>query len=114
MILALGGVILVILKPSVRLHFSLDTLPGDLLTLAAGICGAVFFAAWSKPLLRIYSPLRLMGHCMIVGSSALWLVALFLPQSVAWGQIGAVNQTTPQPGHPDLSYKLNPHREQSR
>jgi len=88
MILALGGVILVILKPSARLHFSLDTLPGDLLTLVAGLCGAIFFTAWSKPLLRIYSPLRLMGHCMIVGSSALWLVALFLPQSVVWGQIG--------------------------
>jgi drug/metabolite transporter (DMT)-like permease len=88
MILALGGVILVILKPSVRLHFSLDTLPGDLLTLVAGLCAAIFFSAWSKPLLRIYSPLRLMGYCMIIGSLALWLAALLLPQSVAWGQIG--------------------------
>jgi drug/metabolite transporter (DMT)-like permease len=88
MILALGGVILVILKPSVRLHFSLDTLPGDLLTLVAGLCAAIFFSAWSKPLLKIYSPLRLMGYCMIIGSLALWLAALLLPQSVAWGQIG--------------------------
>ena len=88
MILALGGVILVILKPSVRLHFSLDTLSGDLLTLVAGLCSAIFFSAWSKPLLRIYSPLRLMGYCMIIGSLALWLAALLLPQSVAWGRIG--------------------------
>jgi drug/metabolite transporter (DMT)-like permease len=88
MLLALGGVILVILKPSVRLHFSLDTLLGDLLTLVAGLCAAVFFSAWSKPLLKIYSPLRLMGYCMIIGSLTLWLVALVLPQSVAWGQIG--------------------------
>lgn len=88
MILALGGVILVILKPNVRLHFSLDTLPGDLLTLVAGLCAAIFFSAWSKPLLKIYSPLRLMGYSMIIGSLALWLAALVLPQSVAWGQIG--------------------------
>jgi drug/metabolite transporter (DMT)-like permease len=88
MLLALGGVILVILKPSVRLHFSLDTLLGDLLTLVAGLCAAVFFSAWSKPLLKIYSPLRLVGYCMIIGSLALWVAALVLPQSVAWGQIG--------------------------
>ena len=88
MILALGGVILVILKPSARLHFSLDTLPGDLLTLVAGLCAAVFFSAWSKPLLKIYSPLRLMGNCMIIGSLTLWPAAIVLPQSVTWGQIG--------------------------
>ena len=88
MILALGGVILVILKPTVKLHFSLDTLSGDLLTLVAGVCAAIFFSAWSKPLLEIYSPLRLMGYCMVIGSSVLWLAALFLHQSVAWGQIG--------------------------
>jgi drug/metabolite transporter (DMT)-like permease len=79
MILALGGVILVILKPTVRLHFSLDTLPGDLLTLVAGVCAAIFFSAWSKPLLEIYSPLRLMGYCMVIGSLVLWLATLFAP-----------------------------------
>jgi drug/metabolite transporter (DMT)-like permease len=88
MILALAGVILVILKPSVRLHFSLDTLPGDVLTLVAGICAAIFFSAWSKPLLRIYSPLRLMGHCMIIGSLVLWMVVLFIPQPVGWDRTG--------------------------
>jgi drug/metabolite transporter (DMT)-like permease len=88
MILALGGVILVILKPTVRLHFSLDTLPGDLLTLVAGVCAAIFFSAWSKPLLKIYSPLRLMGYCMLIGSLVLWLATLFLRQSVAWDQVG--------------------------
>jgi len=88
MILALGGVILVILKPTVTLHFSFETLSGDLLTLLAGLCATIFFSAWSKPLLRIYSPLRLMGYCMIIGSVVLWLAALFLPQPVAWEKIG--------------------------
>ena len=88
MVLALGGVVLVILKPTVRLHFSLETLPGDLLTLVAGVCAAIFFSAWSKPLLRIYSPLRLMGYCMLIGSFVLWLATLFLHQSVDLDQIG--------------------------
>jgi len=88
MILALGGVALVILKPTVKLRFSLDTLSGDLLTLVAGVCAAIFFSAWSKPLLKIYSPLRLMGYCMLIGSLVLWLATLFLRQSVAWNQIG--------------------------
>jgi drug/metabolite transporter (DMT)-like permease len=88
MILALGGVILVILKPTVKLRFSLETLPGDLLTLVAGVCAAIFFSAWSKPLLRIYSPLRLMGYCMLIGSLVLWLATLFLHQSIVWDQVG--------------------------
>ena len=88
MVLALGGVFLVILKPTVKLNFSLETLSGDLLTLMAGLCAAIFFSAWSKPLLTIYSPLRLMGYCMLVGSLALWLAALFLPRPVVWGQVG--------------------------
>ncbi len=71
MLLALGGVMLVIFKPTVQFHFSLDTLRGDLLTLLAGICAAIFFSAWSKPLLNVYSPMRLMGFCMIIGSLAL-------------------------------------------
>ena len=69
MLLALVGVVLVILKPTAKLHFSLETLPGDLLTLMAGFCAAIFFSVWSKPLLKIYSPLRLMSYCMIIGSS---------------------------------------------
>jgi len=57
MLLALVGVVLVILKPTAKLHFSLETLPGDLLTLMAGFCSAIFFSVWSKPLLKTYSPL---------------------------------------------------------
>lgn len=88
MLLALGGVILVILKPTAQLHFSLDTLWGDLLTLMAGMCSAIFFSAWSKPLLKGYSPMRLMGYCMVIGSLVLWVAVLFLPQLVVWEQIG--------------------------
>ena len=58
MLLALAGVVLVILKPTAKLHFSLETLPGDLLTLMAGFCAAIFFSVWSKPLLKSYSPLE--------------------------------------------------------
>ena len=88
MLLALGGVMLVIFKPTMQFHFSLDTLRGDLLTLLAGICAAIFFSAWSKPLLNIYSPMRLMGFCMIIGSLALWMVVLFIPQPMGLDRMG--------------------------
>ncbi len=87
MCLALVGVVLVILKPTAKLHFSLETLPGDLLTLMAGFCSAIFFSVWSKPLLNIYSPLRLMSYCMIVGSLVLWIASLFSTQPVLWSQV---------------------------
>jgi drug/metabolite transporter (DMT)-like permease len=87
MLLALVGVVLVILKPTAKLHFSLETLPGDLLTLMAGFCAAIFFSVWSKPLLKIYSPLRLMSYCMIIGSLVLWIAALLSAQPVLWGQV---------------------------
>lgn len=87
MLLALVGVVLVILKPTAKLHFSLETLPGDLLTLMAGFCSAIFFSVWSKPLLKTYSPLRLMSYCMIIGSLVLWIVSPFSAQPVVWGQV---------------------------
>jgi len=87
MLLALVGVVLVILKPTAKLHFSLETLPGDLLTLMAGFCAAIFFSVWSKPLLKTYSPLRLMSYCMIIGSLVLWIASPFSPQPVLWGQV---------------------------
>jgi drug/metabolite transporter (DMT)-like permease len=89
MLLALAGVILVILKPTAHLHFSLDTLWGDLITLMAGISSTIFFSAWSKPLLKVYSPMRLMGYCMMIGASILWIAAFFVPHSISWGQMGA-------------------------
>jgi drug/metabolite transporter (DMT)-like permease len=87
MLLALIGVILVILKPTAKLHFSLETLPGDLLTLMAGFCAAIFFSVWSKPLLETYSPLRLMSYCMIIGSLVLWIATLLSAQPVVWSQV---------------------------
>src|SRR4030043_1936526 len=87
MLLALVGVVLVILKPTAKLHFSLETLPGDLLTLMAGFCSAVFFSVWSKPLLKTYSPLRLMSYCIIIGSLVLWMASPFSSQPVIWGQV---------------------------
>jgi drug/metabolite transporter (DMT)-like permease len=87
MLLALVGVVLVILKPTAKLHFSLETLPGDLLTLMAAFCAAIFFSVWSKPLLKSYSPLRLMSYCMIIGSLVLWIASPFSTQPIVWGQV---------------------------
>lgn len=89
MLLSLVGVMLVILKPTVSLRFSPDTLPGDLLSLIAAFFAAVFFTAWSKPLLKIYSPLRLMGYCMMIGSLVLWLAVPFLATPVVLNQVSA-------------------------
>ncbi len=82
MLLALGGVVLVILKPTVRLHFSAETFWGDLLTLMAGVCGAIFFTVWPKPLLKIYSPIRLMGYSMLIGSIVLWIAVSFCRSNI--------------------------------
>jgi drug/metabolite transporter (DMT)-like permease len=87
MLLALVGVVLVILKPTAKLHFSLETLPGDLLTLLAAFCAAIFFSVWSKPLLKTYSPLRLMSYCMIIGSLILWIASPFSAQPMVWNQV---------------------------
>lgn len=89
MLLSLFGVVLVVLKPTVRLRFSPDTLGGDLLSLVAAFCAAIFFSAWSKPLLKTYSPLRLMGYCMMIGSLVLWLAVPFLATPVVLSQVRA-------------------------
>ena len=87
MLLALVGVVFVILKPTAKLHFSIETLPGDLLTLMAGFCSAIFFSVWSKSLLKTYSPMRLMSYCMLIGSLVLWITSPFSAQPVIWGQV---------------------------
>jgi drug/metabolite transporter (DMT)-like permease len=87
MLIALSGVALVILKPGTTFHFSADTLTGDLLTLAAGYCSTVFFSIWSKPLLKSYSSLRLMGYFMISASLSLWIATLVSSQGVAWAEV---------------------------
>ena len=87
MLVALVGVAFVMLKPTSELHFSMETLPGDLLTLVAGFCSAIFFSVWSKPLLERYSPLRLMSYCMIVGSLVLWIASPFSSQPFVWSQL---------------------------
>ncbi len=80
MLLAFAGVVLVIFKPTARLSFSTETLTGDLFTVAASFCSAVFFSARAKPLLETYSPVRLMGHCMILTAVVLWIASLLLSQ----------------------------------
>ncbi len=73
MSLALAGVILVILKPTSQFHFSVETVWGDGLNVAAAICAAIFFTVWPKPLLKVYSPIRVMGYSMLIGSVVLWI-----------------------------------------
>ncbi len=89
MILSLLGVALVVLKPTARFQLTMDTITGDLLTLIAAFFASVFLSVWSKPLLKIYSPLRLMGYCMIIGSLVLWLAVPFLGSTTPLNQIGA-------------------------
>jgi len=88
MLLALLGVLLIILKPSARLHFSMETFYGDALTLVAAGCFAVFCSSWSKPLLKLYSPLRVTGYSMALSSAFLWISVLVSGPHKPWGQIG--------------------------
>jgi len=88
MLIALAGVILVILKPTAKLHLSKETLPGDILNLISAACAAIFFTVWPKPLLRIYSSVRLMGYCMIIGSAVLWISILFGLRFTVFGYVG--------------------------
>jgi len=88
MLLAFGGVILVILKPTVRLHLSLETIWGDFLSLTSAICAALFFSVWPKPLLKIYSPIRVMGYCMTIGSIVLWISIFVGSRFISFGHVG--------------------------
>ena len=96
MSLAVIGVFLVVMKPTARLEFSTETLWGDLLTLMAGVVYTIFFSIWPKPLLRVYSPLRLMGFCMVIGAAVLWMAVPWSgwPMEIktvrweAWGALG--------------------------
>jgi drug/metabolite transporter (DMT)-like permease len=88
MLFALGGVVLVILKPTASLHFSTETFLGDFLNLIAAVCAAIFFSVWPKPLLKKYSPMRLMGNCMMIGSVILWIAVPFCGNLMALDQMG--------------------------
>lgn len=88
MVLALGGVVLVILKPTASLHFSTETFLGDFVNLMAAACAAIFFSVWPKPLLKKYSPMRLMGNCMMIGSVVLWIAVPLCGKLMALDQIG--------------------------
>jgi drug/metabolite transporter (DMT)-like permease len=87
MLLALAGVVLVILKPSARLHLSAVTLVGDGLTLLAGVCSTIFFSIWSKPLLKNYSSFRLMSYYMISGAMSLWIAGSWSLQDIVWTEV---------------------------
>jgi drug/metabolite transporter (DMT)-like permease len=88
MLLALGGVVLVILKPTASLYFSTETFWGDFLNLMAAVCAAIFFSVWPKPLLKKYSPMRLLGYCMMIGSVILWIAVPFCGKLMALDQMG--------------------------
>ena len=87
MLLGLGGVSLVILKPNAQLHLSLSTLSGDLLTLLAAASSVICLTIWSKPLLKRYSPLRLTGYNMVTGAIVLWITLAVFPQTISWDHV---------------------------
>ncbi len=89
LLLSLLGVALIVLKPGSGIRISLDTLAGDLLLVIAAIFAAVFLSIWSKPLLKRYSPLRLMGYSMIFGSVVLWLAVPVSGAGVSLNQVGS-------------------------
>jgi drug/metabolite transporter (DMT)-like permease len=73
--LAFAGALFVILRPDAGMHLELSTVKGDVFTLLACICFAIFFSARAKPLLKTYSALRLTGYSMLFGSIVLWIFA---------------------------------------
>lgn len=89
LLLSLLGVGLIVLKPGSGIRISLDTLAGDLLLVIAAIFAAVFLSIWSKPLLKRYSPFRLMGYSMIFGSVVLWLAVPVSGAGVSLNQVGS-------------------------
>jgi drug/metabolite transporter (DMT)-like permease len=88
MVLALGGVVLVILKPTATLHFSTETFWGDFVNLISAVCAAIFFSVWPRPLLKKYSPMRLVGYCMLIGSVILWIAVPFCGKLMSLDQTG--------------------------
>ncbi|MCX8118790.1 MAG: DMT family transporter [Desulfobacterota bacterium] len=88
LLLSLLGVALIVLRPGSRVQLSPQSLKGDLLMVVSSIFAAVFLSIWSRPLLKKYSPLRLMGYCMLFGSLVLWLAVPVSGVSVSLTQVG--------------------------
>ncbi len=88
-VLSLAGVFLVV---GAGAGVSRDSLVGDLVTLGAVVCWAVY-AVWSRSLMQRHSPLAVTGYTMAVGT--LMYLPFGLPSLVAldWGRVSAVAWT---------------------
>jgi drug/metabolite transporter (DMT)-like permease len=70
--LSFAGIVLIVGLGGSGLSLTGASLPGDLLSLAAGLCWASY-TVMCRPLLRRYSPLKLTGLGMVVGAAPLAL-----------------------------------------
>jgi drug/metabolite transporter (DMT)-like permease len=87
MLLAFAGVLLIILKPGARFHFSPETLRGDVLTLVASLCFTIGITIGSRPLLERYSPLKFTGWTMMAGAVVLSVAAYPSALETRWAAV---------------------------
>lgn len=60
---------------------------GDLLTLVAAVCWAVY-TSWGAPVLRRHSPLRVTAWAMLGGSLVLAPIGILQAVGASWGRVG--------------------------
>lgn len=73
-LLAFAGICAIIYwTPGAEISLSSSMFTGNLLVLGGSVIFALY-AIWAKPLLKVYSPLKLTSLAMLAGSLALWLV----------------------------------------
>ena len=85
-LLCFGGIALIVQGSGNGVGLVGQTLGGDLLTLAATICWAIY-TVLSKPMLERYSPLKLMTLTMTMGTSVLLLLSLPELANQEWGLV---------------------------
>ncbi len=73
-LLAFAGICMIVYwTPGVEISLSSRMFTGNLLVLGGSVLFSLY-AIWAKPLLRVYSPLKLTSLVMLTGSLFLWLV----------------------------------------
>jgi drug/metabolite transporter (DMT)-like permease len=83
-LVSLGGVAIVVAG---GVGLALDaSLPGDLLTLAAAVCWAVY-VSFGAPVLQRHSPLRTTAWAMLGGSLLLAIPGIFEAGSASWSAV---------------------------
>lgn len=83
---AFAGVTFIIMGGNDPLSFESETFLGNLITLAAAVCWAIY-TILSRKYLRVYSPLQYSAFMSVVGLVALLLVGLPFLIKLDWSQI---------------------------